>query len=171
MFRIFLLHILPEFPFLLSSSGVHPALVFLPFSPSEYLDKAVLLSPQYNVACFLLLLPFFPSLHGQFNHIHETSTVFHLAAETILLKSYKALCLFSSSKDNFCKKVMRLQSQSSSNSRKYTKAGKMLSNVYRQINTKYNARINMPVGWTLINWHAILQVLFLTDGKEKQHLV
>lgn len=162
--------ILSEFPFLLPSSGMHPV-VFSLFSPGEYLDKTVLLSPEYDVAGFLLLLPFFPSLHGQFNHIDETSTVFHLGADTILLKSYKALCLFGSSKDNFCKKVMRLQSQSSSNSRKCTKTGKMLSNVYRQINIKYNALINILVGWTLINWHAILQVLFLTDGKEKQHLV
>lgn len=65
---------------------------------------------------------------------------------------------------------MKRQKQSS-NSKKCTKAGKMLSNVCRQINIKYNALINILVGWTLINWHAILQVLFLTDGKEKQHLV
>jgi len=147
---------------------MNPALFFLPFSPSDYLGKPGLLSPQYDIACFLLLLLFFPSLRGQFNHIHETSTVFHLGAETILLKSYKALC---SSKDNFCKKVMRLQSQSSSNSRKCAKTGKILSNVYRQINIKYNALFNIPVRWTLINRHAILQGLFLTDGKEKQHLV
>ena len=151
MLCIFLLHVLSEFPFLLPSSRMHTAPFFLPLSRYSLGDKAVLLSPQCDVACFLLLLPFFPSLHGQFNHIHETSTVFHLGEETILLKSYKALCLFSSSKDNFRKKVMRLQNESSSNSRKCTKTGKMLGNVYRQINIKYNALINIPVGWTLIN--------------------
>lgn len=150
---------------------MHPALFFLTFSPREYLDKAVLLAPQYDVPCFLLHLPFCLSLHGQFNHMQKTSAVFHLGAETILLKSYEALCLFRSSKDNFCKRVMRLQSQNSSGSRKCTKAGKMLSNVYRHINIEYNALINIPVRRTLVSWHAILQVLFLTDGEEKQHLV
>lgn len=171
MLHVFLLHILPEFPFILFSSGVYPALFFLPFCPSEYLDKAVLVSAQYDVTCFILVLPFFPSFHGQFNHIHETLTVLQLGAENILLKRYRALCLFSSSKDNFCKKVIRLQSQNSSNSRKSTKARKMLNSVYRQIDIKYDTLFNILVGWTLINWHAILQVLFLTDGKEKQHLV
>lgn len=53
-------------------------------NPSEYLYRAVLLSPHEDMVCFLLLFHFFPSLHGQFNHIHETSAVFHLGAEIIL---------------------------------------------------------------------------------------
>lgn len=69
--------ILPEFPFLLPSSGMHPV-VFSPFSPGEYLDKTLLVSPGYDVAGFLLLLPFFPSLHGQFNHSDETSTLYSI---------------------------------------------------------------------------------------------
>lgn len=82
----FFLCILPYFPFLSSSNGVQSALFFSPLSsnPSEYLGRAVLLSPQLDVACFLLLLYFFPSLHSQFNHRRETSTVFHLGAETVL---------------------------------------------------------------------------------------
>lgn len=106
----------PEFLYPFPPDGMHPALFFSPLgpNPSEYLCRAVLLSPQEDMACFLLLFHFFPSLHGQFNHIHETSTVFHLGAEITLPetaeKTYKALCLFSSNKGDFCKKVMKLQS-------------------------------------------------------------
>lgn len=76
----------PEFLYPFPPDGMHPALFFSPLgpNPSEYLCRAVLLSPQEDMACFLLLFHFFPSLHGQFNHIHETSTVFHLGAEITL---------------------------------------------------------------------------------------
>lgn len=71
--------------------GAPCSVFFLPFCPSEYLDKAVLLSPHCDVTCFILLLHFFPSFHGQFNHTHENSTVFQLRAETMFLKRYRTL--------------------------------------------------------------------------------